>query len=111
MGHLEDAAVFLFGLLYFAQDAQVRLDAEDLRKLGFSFVNAQDLRKMYFSPPMRNICTVFAQDCTSLLNELGPLTISFSRSYNFLLSYSNRQVKLHTIRRKKIKSDVIFSNY
>ena len=49
--HMIENSLLRIGLLYFVQDVQV---AQDLHKLGLSFVNSQDLRKIL--SPMRNIC-------------------------------------------------------
>ena len=55
-------------LLYFAQDAK-EISSQYLRNLGFSFLNEQYMRKIVLLSPMCNICTKFAQDCTSFLNS------------------------------------------
>ena len=56
--------------------------AQDLRKLGLSFVNAQDLRKIVLITPVCNICTRFAKDCTHFSNTQYMCTIC-ARLYFF----------------------------
>ena len=100
--------------------------AQDLHKLGLSFVNVQymskilspmcaiyvlDLHKIVLLSPMRNICTRFVQDCTSLLN--GQCTLFFIRNSFIRNLYWGGQIakKLSVLKPQRLKNFQFFFHF